>query len=428
MNRTYQIEKQRALQRFQRQAETEKQPVQIVLPLAEIVAFARQGIMKVLREVGVELIQQVMNSEANALTKTSPGGNCIRWGQQRGYCILGGQKVGLEKPCVRSLEHGEIQLGSYHLFQKSSLLEETVWQRIMRGLSMRSYEEVMREFKDAYGIEKSTISGHFVVASRQRLQRLRERPLQSLQLCAVLIDGQWFSDQEIVVALGIRCSGHKVILGLRQGASENATLIKQLLADLQSRGLDFQIPRLYILDGSKALQTAVKHYVGPAAIIQRCQQHKRENVVGHLTEEYKSYYRQKLLAAYSMSEYVDAKRGLQQLHRELMDLNPSAAHSLEEGLEDTLTIHRLRLPARLRQSLATTNAIESSFSIVEKICRNVKRWRGGDQFLRWVSSGLLFGETRWNRITGHRQIPLLLKELELAVVKRQVPSRHAGVA
>jgi len=203
--------------------------------------------------------------------------------------------------------------------------------------------------------------------------------------------------------------------------------VKQLLEDLRERGIDFEVPRLYILDGGKALAAAVRRAAGKASVIQRCQIHKLRNVVDHLPEEHQSHVRQKMQSAYGMREYAEARRALDLLLRELMELNPSAARSLEEGMEETLAVHRLRVPPQLRTSLSNTNAIESAFSIVELVCRNVKRWYGGDQYLRWVASGLLWAESRWNRIHGYREMPLVVKELELAVLKG-IPLRHATVA
>jgi transposase-like protein len=181
-----------------------------------------------------------------------------------------------------------------------------------------------------------------------------------------------------------------------------------------------------VLDGGKGLHAAVRKIAGQCAVIQRCQIHKIRNVVTHLTEDYQSAVRCKLRNAYAMREYTDAKRALDALLRELMDLNPSGARSLEEGMEETLTVHRLRLPERLRTTLRTSHPIESAFDKVEVVCRNVKQRQGGDQYLRWVASGLLWAESRWNRIHGHREVPILVKELELAVVK-SIPVRHASV-
>lgn len=281
---------------------------------------------------------------------------------------------------------------------------------------MRHYSAVVKQFAEAYGIAKSWVSRHFVQASRGALDKILRRPLQAYQFCALLIDGQYFRNREVVVCLGVTSGGQKIVLGLRQGATENTTLIQQLLEDIQDRGVDLQAPRLYVIGGGKALAKAIRRLCGSAALIQRCQAHKLRNVVDHLVEEHQTYVRQRLRAAWASLEHVDAERALQRLHRELMDLNPSAAHSLEEGMQETITLHRLRLPRRLRRSFSTTNLIESSFSMVDTICRNVKRWWGGDQLLRWVASALLYSETRWNRVQGHRELPLLLKELELAAL------------
>jgi putative transposase len=306
-------------------------------------------------------------------------------------------------------------------------MEDSVWHKIMHGLTTRRYGEVVREREKAYGIEKSTVSEHFIEASRRHLQKLQERSLGEDAFCAMMIDGTCFENQNVVVAIGLNLQGYKKILGLHQGATENATVVKHLLDDVERRGVEFDVPRLYVLDGGKALHSAVRKKAGKCALIQRCQIHKIRNVVDHLTEDYQSAVRYKMRNAYAMVDQSDAKRALDALLHELMHLNPSAARSLEEGLEETLAMHRLRLPEKLRITLANTNLIESAFSTVETVCRNVKRQQGGDQYLRWVASGLLWAESRWNRIRGFREVPILVKELELAVVKA-IPVPHASVA
>jgi len=219
--------------------------------------------------------------------------------------------------------------------------------------------------------------------------------------------------------------GRKTILGIRQGATENTTVVSELLSDLVSRGLDFTEPRLYVLDGGKALSAAVKKHAGESAAIQRCQVHKRRNVLDHLTDEQKPAVAKKLNAAYALEDYAAAKQALNMLHRELMDLNPSGARSLGEGMEETLTVHRLHVPIQLRKTLASTNVIESAFSIVEQVCKNVKRWHGGDQRERWVGSGLLVAQKQFRRVTGYKQIPTLLRELEaLAPPQPEVAKRR----
>jgi transposase-like protein len=298
------------------------------------------------------------------------------------------------------------------MFHRGEPLTETVWEKLLLGLSTRKYGQAVREFTEAYGLEKSAVSEHFIEASRTKLQEMMERKLDKMRLCALLIDATPFAGQQMVVALGIGEDGKKMILGIRQGATENATVVGELLGDLLERGLDFTQPRLYVLDGGKALTAAVKKHAGELAVIQRCQVHKRRNVLDHLTDEQKPAVAKKLNAAYALEDYAAAKRALDKLHRELMDLNPSAARSLAEGMEETLTVHKLHLPMQLRKTMASTNVIESAFSIVEQVCRNVKRWHDGDQRERWVGSGLLVAEKQFRRVQGYKQIPILIRELE----------------
>lgn len=431
MKKRYQIDKQRAVLKFRQLVDQAQQPIQLVIPLKEVVELIQRGLMNVAMAAFTKLAEEVMGYEVTALVGPKNQANATRanarWGSEPGYCVVGGQKIPLERPRVRDTRKREVPLGSYEMLQQASLMEESVWKKMMNGLTTRRYSEVVQELEQAYGIRKSTISEHFIRASRQRLDKLLARPLDKYALCAMMIDGTYFGGQQLITVLGITVHGQKVILGLRQGATENATVVKQLLADLRERGVDFEVPRLYVLDGGKALYTGVRHTAAQSALIQRCQVHKVRNVVDHLSQAHQGHVRQKMHAAYAMRDYSDARRILDTLHRELMQLNPSAARSLEEGREETLTVHRLRMAPQLRTSLASTNLIESTFSMVETVCRNVKRWQDGDQYLRWVGSGLLLAESRWNRIHGYRQIPLLVKELELAVLKG-LPLRHVTVA
>jgi putative transposase len=242
-----------------------------------------------------------------------------------------GQKVPIDRPRVRTTEDREVRLGTYEMFHRGEPLTETVWEKLMLGLSTRKYGQAIRQFAEAYGLEKSAISERFIEASRAKLKQLMERRLDRMQFCALLIDATAFEGQQMVVVLGIGQDGKKTILGIRQGATENATVVGELLGDLVSRGLDFSKPRFYVLDGAKALQAAVKNHAGESALIQRCQVHKRRNVLDHLPEDQKTLVAAKLNAAYVMENYDAAKQALNGLHRELMDLNPSAARSLAEG-------------------------------------------------------------------------------------------------
>jgi transposase-like protein len=318
MKRRYQIEQQRAVNEFRQLAAKQNPNIQMVLPMAEIVGLLQQGVGHLLREAGLALMSLVMEEEVRHLAgerhQQHEERRAHRWGQEDGYCGIDGQKVPIQRTRLRTKDKREQRLGSYELFQRSGPLEQGVWDKMMRGLSTRNYGAVVKEFSNAYGIEKSAVSENFIEASREKVKQLMERPLGELRLCAVLIDGTPFKDRQMIVALGIGCDGRKTVLGLREGATENATVVGALLSDLLERGLDFSTPRLYVLDGGKALHTAVRRHAGESAFIQRCQVHKKRNVVDHLPEEHKADVRRKLQSAYSMADYEDAKRALERLH------------------------------------------------------------------------------------------------------------------
>ena len=432
MKKPYQIEAQRAIKQLDAMAADGNPAVQMMLPLAEMVGWLRKGVGELIRQAGLQLMDLMMQEEVRELvgdrSQRQAERTASRWGNERGYCVVMGQKVPIQRPRVRTTDDKEVRLGSYEMFHRGEPLTETVWEKLMLGLSTRKYDQAIRQFTEAYGLEKSAISEHFIEASRKKLKAMMERRLDKMRLCALLIDATPFAGQQMVAALGIDEYGRKMILGIRQGATENATVVGELLTELVERGFDFTEPRLYILDGAKALSAAVKKHAGESAAIQRCQVHKRRNVLDHLTDEQKPDVAKKLNAAYALEDYAAAKQALNVVHRELMDLNPSAARSLGEGMEETLTVHRLHLPMQLRKTMASTNVIESAFSIVEQVCKNVKRWHGGDQRERWVGSGLMVAEKQFRRITGYKLIPVLIKELETltpskaAIVKRRKAS------
>ena len=380
MKKPYQIEAQRAIKQLDAMAADGNLAVQMTLPLAEMAGWLRKGVGELIRQAGLQLMDLMMQEEVRELvgerSQRQAERTASRWGSERGYCVVMGQKVPIQRPRVRTTDDKEVRLGSYEMFHRGEPLTETVWEKLMLGLSTRKYDQAIRQFTEAYGLEKSAISEHFIEASRKKLKAMMERRLDKTRLCALLIDATPFAGQQMVAALGIDEYGRKMILGIRQGATENATVVGELLTELVERGFDFTEPRLYILDGAKALSSAVKKHAGESAAIQRCQVHKRRNVLDHLTEEQKPEVAKKLNAAYALEDYAAAKQALNAVHRELMDLNPSAARSLGEGMEETLTVHRLHLPMQLRKTMASTNVIESAFSIVEQVCKNVKRWHG----------------------------------------------------
>ena len=408
--------------------------MQLSFPSSDIVRLTQNSLGELLRRVGQLFIETVMESEVEQLAgpawQPRPERKAYRWGSERGYCIVDGQRVPIRRPRVRTPEGTELRLGSYELFQQASLTEETVWGKIMRGLSMRHYKEVVQQFAEAYGLQKSTVSEHFIAASRRKLEHLMSRSLAGIPLLAIIVDGTIFKGAHLVVAIGIDALGHKIVLGVRQGASQNAPVVTGLFEHLAERGVDFSLPRLYLLDGGRALNAVVRRYCGQAAFIQRCQVHKLRNVAEHLTEQEQYGVKFRMRAAYARKHASDARNLLLKLHDELMQSNPSAAGSLAEDLEDTLTVLEFDVDRRLRQSLSSTNSIESSFSVLERICQQVKRWQGSDHRLRWVGSALLYAESRWNRIRGYEALPKLVTALNQAyqLRLRQAQSPANGAA
>jgi hypothetical protein len=286
MKKPYQIDSQRAVKRLEELAAEGNPAVQLVLPMAEALGWLKQGVGELIRQAGVQIIGLVMEEEVRELVgeRSQPQAErkANRWGSERGYCVVMGQKLPIERPRVRSTEDREVRLGSYELFHRGEPLTETVWEKLMLGLSTRKYGQAVRQFSEAYGLEKSAVSEHFIEASRVKLKQLMERRLDKMRFCALLIDATPFEGQQMVAALGIGQDGRKTILGIRQGATENATVVGELLGDLAERGLDFTATRLYVLDGGKALSAAVKTHAGDSALIQRCQVHKTSQRAGSL--------------------------------------------------------------------------------------------------------------------------------------------------
>ena len=250
MKKQYQIEQQRAVQQFRRIATEQNPNIQMILPLADIVGMLQQGVGNLLRETGLALMQTVMEEEVRQLAgerhQQHEGRRAHRWGKEDGYCVVDGQKVPIRKTRLRTAEKREQKLGSYELFQRSGPMQLGVWDKMMRGLSTRNYGAVVKEFHNAYGVEKSAVSENFIEASREKVKQLMERPLDELRLCAIVIDGTPFKDRQMIAALGIGCDGAKTVLGIREGATENTAVVSSLLSELVERGIDFSVPRLYM--------------------------------------------------------------------------------------------------------------------------------------------------------------------------------------
>ena len=415
MKGTYQIEERKAIQRFRSHLKNDPGNIQLIVPLAEIAERLRNGVDHMLFEAELELLHLIMEDEVSWLSgaryKRHDERTLQRWGGARGSVIVHGQKVPVERPRIRG-GNGDVKLGSYELFRREEEMQRRVWSRVMRGLTMRGYDPAIRERDLAFGLSKSSVSDRFVLASTEQVNTLLKRDLSKLDLAAMMVDGVEYCGEHFVVALGIDPTGAKTILGFHQGATENQQICDQLLNDLAGRGLSLKHSFMAVIDGGRAIRASIKKHGGERALVQRCQLHKRRNITDHFADEQKKYWDRKLANAYDLLNYQDAKRALNQIHRELMDVNPSAARSLEEGLDETLTVHRIGVPAELRRVFRTTNPIESAFSRVETVCRNVKRWRDGNHRERWIASALIFAEQKFRRIVGCQMMPKLLSILQ----------------
>jgi transposase-like protein len=396
---------------------------QMVLPMNPLLLDVAEAIEQTASQAGLLLMKALIDEEVERVAGErythQADRQATRWGHDEGHVIFAGRKVALPRPRVRSVEGREIPLQRYHAFAHPQRMQEAVSQRILRRVSTRDYAGVLEEVCDGYGIDKSSVSRHWKAASRQQLKQMVERPLGEMDLCVLFLDGKEFHDFTLIAALGVDRQGHKHVLGLWSGATENAEVCGALLDDLIARGLSQDKPYLFVLDGAKALKKAVASRFGSQGLIQRCRVHKKRNLQKYLPKKYHGMLSMKLRMAWGMTEYDKAYQELRKVHDWLASINQAAAQSLEEGLEETLMINRLGLPPQLRRLFASTNIMESCFSRAGDLCRGVKRWRDGNMARRWAGTVLLEAETRFHRIQGHGQLPLLINALNKTLDKQE---------
>src|ERR1019366_9538766 len=315
------------------------------LPLVELWEELQPQVEYLTGLAGLKIIHAVIEDEVTRRVgpphRPDPASGAVRWGRQPGYVVFCGRKVAVQRPRVRTREGEEVPLDTYARLQHDGRRQRAVREGIMAGLTSRNYQRAVQSVVEGYGIEKSSISREFVQASAAQLRRLCEKKLGELDLVAILIDGIHMGKHVLVVALGIENTGKKHVLGLWQGATENTTVVKELLEDLVARGLSTERRYLFVIDGAKSLRAGIERVFGERPEVQRCQIHKRRNVSEHLPKNAQGDYDRRIRNAYAMSEYTAAKAELGTIFRQLERINPSAARSLEEGMEETLTVHRL---------------------------------------------------------------------------------------
>ena len=372
--------------------------------------------------LGLMHVQEVLDQEVTALAgeryarkDASVGGR--RHGTNPGTVGLAGQRVPIRVPRMRHVAGSEMPLRSYEALRGDGEVNDLLLTRVLYGISCRNYEAAAETIPGAIGLSGSTVSRGFIQASTAKLREFQERDLSSEDVVAVVLDGKTFADAVMVIAVGITISGEKRFLGFVETDTENERVLTSFLRSLVERGLDLAQGVLVILDGGKGLRSAVRKAFRHRALVQRCQWHKRENVVSYLAKNEQPVWRQRLQRAYNRPAYDEALGALEKLQGELDDRNQSAAGSLAEGLAETLTLHRLGLYGVLGRSLKTTNGLESVNALVEERCAKVDHWQNSSQRHRWLATALLDIEPRLRKVMGYRHLPTLraalMRELKI---------------
>lgn len=390
--------------------------------------------IRALVPLGLMHVQELLDDEVRALAgeryarkaETAKG---WRHGTNPGTVKLAGQRVPIRVPRVRG-NTGEISLRSYEALSHGGDVDELLLRRVLYGISCRNYESAAESVPGAIGLSSSSVSRGFVEASAAKLREMQERDLSGEDVVAMVLDGKTFADATMVVALGITLSGDKRFLGFVETDTENERVLRPFLRSLVERGLDISQGLLVVIDGSKGLRAAVTKAFRKRVVVGRCQWHKRENVVSYLSKSEQALWRKRLQRAYDRPEYKEALEAFEQLHGELEERNQSAAKSLKEGFEETLTLHRLGVYGVLGRSLKTTNCIESVNALIEERCAKVDHWKNSSQRQRWLASALADIEPRLRKIMGYRHLPKLREALkrELKIETMKTNTRKKKVA
>ena len=350
---------------------------QMVLPMSEALFDVARAIEQTASEAGLLLMKSLIDEEVEQIAgsryRHDSDRRAVRWGKEEGHVIFAGRKVAMEKPRVRSSDgNDELPLRRWDAFSNPARMEQTVAGRILRRVSCRDYEGAIDDICCGYGIDKSSVSRQWQAASAEQLRQLIERRLENIDICVLMLDGKEFHDYTLITALGIDTQGNKHVLGLWDGATENSVVCGTLLDNLIERGLPPDKKYLFVIDGSKAIKKDITDRFGVSALIQRCRIHKGRNIRGYLPKKHNRILAMMLRVAFGMTDYDEALKELRKVHDWLASISDAAANSLDEGFDELLTVHRLKLSALHKKLLGSTNMIESCLSIVNDLCRNVK--------------------------------------------------------
>jgi putative transposase len=396
-------------------------PDSVSVAMNELTGAMREGLLAFAVGAGLQVMQVLMDESVAAIAgpkhKHDPDRSAVRHGSEAGSVVLGGRQVRVRRPRVRTADRSaEVAVPAYELFASTELLGELALERMMAKLSTRRYGAGLEPVGStveatASGTSRSAVSRRFVAMTERALNEMMRADLSEQDLVAVMIDGVHCAEHLCVVALGITIDGTKIPLGLVEGSTENATVVKALLTDLRERGLDVCRPILVVIDGAKALASAVKE-IFDRPVMQRCQIHKVRNVERHLPKAMAATVTKKMRAAYRDPDPLHAEATLEALARSLDKAHPGAAGSLREGLGETLTVNRLGVPPTLARTLRSTNAIESMIEICRDHSSNVKRWRDGQMALRWCAAGMAEAAKQFRRVNGHLHLAALRVALD----------------
>jgi len=391
---------------------------QFLLPMVELITGAEMAVDELIEVTGRAAIEAVLTLSAQEVAGPKHPGKAageITWyGRQPTTIPLSERKLRVDKPRLRRKGSGvdkEVPIPAYEAILSNARLGQRILEILLHGVSTRNYRKVLPEMAETVAVSKSNLSREFIEASEQTLQELCERRFEGQNILIVYLDGIQFGQIHVIVALGVDAQGYKHVLGLREGSSENATVVKDLLTDIVARGLEAGRRRLFVIDGSKALRKAIDEVFGDKNPIQRCRNHKIRNVLDYLPQDRQETVRCAMKAAFQLPADQGIVK-LKKLSEWLIQEYPSAAESLLEGLEEMFTINRLDLPSSLRRCLASTNIIESPNAGIREKTGRVTRWRDGQMVLRWTAAALVTLEKRMRRIMGHQQLWILAAKLQ----------------
>jgi len=347
-------------------------------------------------------------------------GRYDRWGTNPGSIQTDKGKIPIYVPRIYDKEKKENKsLESYQKMHNKNHMGNSILPAILGGLSMGRYEEVVQQFAEGFGLSQSSVSDKFIEESADKLEHFEQRRLEKYNFVSIFIDGKNLAGEQIIIVLGVTQEGRKIPLSFIQSYSENSKAIGQMLEKLKERGFDYSSGLLCVIDGAKGIRKAIKDKFGDKALIQRCRYHKRDNILSYLNESDQDYYKKKIDIAYSQEKYSEAKSKLLEIKSELKEKNISAANSLEEGLEETLTLHRLELNLIFDRTFSTTNPIENINRLIKDYTRNVSYWKNSQMRYRWIASALLECERNMRRVNNYRKLDQLQKKVSNMVQKKE---------